>query len=138
MHWTIPSLLYHTRRKNPLVYKGLRKCFLEVPYQISSWKDKKTKKRSLFRVKNKCDILRGIVSQCTCPHLQTELLLIMPLLLEGTLSLLDPLDVHNLLINKKLHPIYDYFNTCTLIYIELEFEKLKKLHPIYDYFTPTH
>ena len=39
---------------------------------------------------------RGIVSQCTCPHLQTELLLIMPLLLEGTLSLLNPLDVHNL------------------------------------------
>ena len=58
----------------------------------------------------------------------------MPLLLEGTLSLLNPLDVHNLLINKKLHPIYDYFNTCTLIYIELELEKLKKLHPIYDFF----
>ena len=28
VQWTIPSLLYQTRRKNPSIYKGLRACLL--------------------------------------------------------------------------------------------------------------
>ena len=30
VQWTIPSLLYQTRRKNPVVYKGLKFRILEV------------------------------------------------------------------------------------------------------------
>ena len=37
VQWTIPSLLYQTRRKNPLVYKGLRcTSFSEITFIIAN------------------------------------------------------------------------------------------------------
>ena len=43
LQWTIPNLLYQTRRKNPLVYKGLNRhrllCFVLLVDSLPAGKD---------------------------------------------------------------------------------------------------